>query len=482
MRNRAAVISAAALAGSALALAGGCTYFRSNPQGRWAESSTPKAQPVSGVQTPAAASQTHGLIGHDVQHAPVRRGFDPLWIESAAAAERNKPGENWSPYSTNVNIGAGHGPNTAHGVLGTPVAAINPQAPSDPHALVEPGSMIDDGPEGLKHVTTAAQGADFDPQVSRDGRFMVFASTQHRATSDIYIKRVDGRTVTQLTANPAQDVMPAISPDGERVAFTSNRRGNWDIFVMSAKGGQALQLTSEHSHELHPSWSPDGKSLVFCRLGETSGRWELWVVDATGSGGNEFVGYGLFPEWCPVAGTGESGRDRILFQRSRERGDRAFSIWTIDYKPGDTSSPTEIASDPSAALINATWSPDGQFITYATVTNPNASAYDTASGRMLAQSELWMTSVDGTARVALTAGKHLNLQPTWAGDGRIYFVSDRSGVNNVWSLGTEQALAAAGAMRNDATAESETTQETTQETTEEMTETADAEVEETPEQ
>ncbi|HVU63724.1 MAG TPA: DPP IV N-terminal domain-containing protein, partial [Phycisphaerales bacterium] len=298
----------------------------------------------------------------------------------------------------------------------------------------------DDGAEGLSHVTYAMEGADFDPCVSRDGRYIAYSSTQHRPTSDIYIKTVGGHTVTQLTADPANDVMPAFSPDGQRIAFCSNRNGNWDIFVMSVTGGQALQLTSDVTHELHPSWSPDGKKIAFCRLGETSGRWEMWVMEVGGSGASEFLGYGMFPQWCPLAKTGTDGRDRILFQRSRERGDHAFSIWCIDYRQGDTSSPTEIAAAQGQALINASWSPDGTRVVYATLPNPNDLA--TASDKM-PQSSLWMTNVDGTQRVLLTSGPFMNLMPTWSADGRIYFVSDRTGSPNVWSIGTDRAITAA---------------------------------------
>lgn len=47
----------------------------------------------------------------------------------------------------------------------------------------------------------------------------------------------------------------------------------------------------------------------------------------------------------------------------------------------------------------------------------------------------------------LTSGQHLNLMPAWAPDGRLFFVSDREGVNNIWSLGTEKAVAAATGRR-----------------------------------
>jgi len=341
--------------------------------------------------------------------------------------------------STNTGDASTHAPRPRNAAHATPTHDVT-------DALTEragvPGQFagadeLMDGLESLSQVTFASEGAAFDPTVSRDGKFVVFAGTQHRTTPDLYRKPIDGNTVTQLTADPGQDVMPSISPNGQRIAFASDRAGSWDLFVMSVAGGRAVQLTNQPSAELSPSWSPDGKRIAFGRLGEVSGRWEIWVLDIDNPSSAEFVGFGQMPRWCPVAATGDNDTDKIAFQRGRERGDRAYSLWTIDYAPGKVSSPTEIVSASGGAAINPAWSTDGQYLIYSLV--PAGAA---EGGQGLAAADLWMTSLNGGNRVNLTGGRFSNLMPTWSGDGRVYFASDRGGTRNVWSIGTARALAA----------------------------------------
>jgi TolB protein len=292
----------------------------------------------------------------------------------------------------------------------------------------------------VSKVTFAQEGGDFDPSISRDGSTLVFASTQHRNTSDIYVKQVNTKTVTQLTRDPAQDVMPAISPDGSMIAYCSDRSGNWDVFVMPVTGGKAFQITSDITPDVAPSWSPDGTQLVFSRLGETSGRWEMWTVRVAKPEVAQFIGYGLFPKWCPTAGTGEDRGDQILFQLGRERGNRGFSLWTLSFKNGEASNPTQIVSDTSNALINPTWSPDGKWIVYAQV--PMSQAANTTPD----SSSLWMTSTQGEGTVRLTTGHGVSLSPTWSKNNQLFFVSNRDGVENVWSLRMQDAVRTANAI------------------------------------
>ena len=284
--------------------------------------------------------------------------------------------------------------------------------------------------ENVRRVTFTHTGSDFDPFVSNDGQHVVFASTQHRETADIYIKDIFGRTVTRLTSSPAQDVMPALSPDGDYIAFASDRSGTWNLYMMPATGGQPVRLTDEATNDLHPTWSPDGSQIAFSRLGESSGRWELWVLDVTNPASLRFIGYGLFPQWSPVPGTGADHADRILFQRSRERGERSFSVWTLDYDPttGNAGRETEIVSSPNHALINPSWSPDGRFVAYASV--PTAS--EAAAGAEA--SSIWVIGADGRGLVQVVGGSTTDLMPCWSTNNDLIFVSDRGGVDTLWMI------------------------------------------------
>ena len=288
-----------------------------------------------------------------------------------------------------------------------------------------------DGSSNVSQVTFASEGACSDPDINRDSTWMVFASTQHSTTSDIYLKPVIGRTLTQLTTDPGEDIMPAFHPSGRKIAFASNRAGNWDIYVMSIEGGQPMKVTESMDHELHPSWAPDGSRLVYCKLGSKSGRWEMWVVDTENPGVRRFLDYGLFPQWCP-----DVARSKILFQRARQRGSRYFSVWTVDFINGEAVHPTEIVSAGNAAVINPSWSPDGSRIVFVTVVEPDTDI-DTDS---IEQSDVWIINLDGSGRTNLTNGRYANYQPVWSADRRVYFVSNRTGVDNIWAVSTARAM------------------------------------------
>jgi len=277
---------------------------------------------------------------------------------------------------------------------------------------------------GFQQHTFVDEGYDAEPAVSPDGKSIVYSSTRHSATTDIYLQKVDGLAVTQLTSDAADDAFPAFSPDGERVAFASNRSGSWDIYMMDRTGKNITQITSGPAHDMHPSFSPDGMKLAYCSL-NMRGQWELWIVNLVTNERRQ-IGYGLFPKWSP-----QMDKDVIAFQRARNRGGRWFSLWTCDIIDGEARSITEVAVSTNAAIVSPSWSPNGKQLAFATIVEPNSVD---SRGKPMGQQDIWTVSNDGTLRHRLTDGKGVNTSPFWASDGRIYFVSNRGSTDCIWSV------------------------------------------------
>ena len=295
----------------------------------------------------------------------------------------------------------------------------------------------------LRRISLTEEGADFDVTIDKAGEQLLYSSTRHRKTSDIYRQRIDGSAITQLTDDENNDVMPALSPDGKTIAFASDRSGNWDLYLMDADGGPAVQLTNDRTHDIHPSFSPDGKHLVYSSLSDRTGQWQMVVIDVANPTTKRYIGHGLFPQWSPKG-------DTILYQRARERGTRWFSVWTIELDDrGEAGSPTEIVWSSEYACITPSWSPDGKAVVFCTVTNPEA---DTQGDRP-AQSDVWIAKANGSGRTKMTRGKFANLQPVWSGDNAIYFVSNRAtnGVENIWAMDPDDAIKVAFGVQTDET-------------------------------
>jgi TolB protein len=292
-----------------------------------------------------------------------------------------------------------------------------------------------DAARNVNQVSQAGEGADFDPAVNPDDGTIVFASTRHRRTADLYRKHPDGHALTQLTSDPANDLMPTVSPDGQHIAFASDRSGNWDLYLMNASGGgKVVRLTDSSAHDLHPSFSPDGQRLVYSSYSQRVGQWQLVVRRLDSPGSRQILGEGLFPTWAPDS-------DRILYQRARQRGTRWFSLWQVRYNDGQAGAPTELASSHKAALINPSWGPKGERIVFCTVSQPTADA----QGRPR-EADLWMMAADGGHHTRLTGGRFANLQPVWSETGTIFFVSNRSKQrrDSLWSLQPRGPMQAQG--------------------------------------
>lgn len=194
-------------------------------------------------------------------------------------------------------------------------------------------------------------GEETDPSISPDGKFVAFVKTVN-GQKDIFLQRVDGRSAINLTSDSSvDDDEPAFSPDGNSIAFRSERDGG-GIFVMGATGESARRITTLG---FDPSWSPDGKQLVFSAQRTIDPRSvfgirSLYVADvATGASHLFYDDVDVMqPSWSPHG-------YRIAFWRA-DKGQR--DIFTID-AAGDPASVVAVTSDPQMDW-NPVWSPDGQ--------------------------------------------------------------------------------------------------------------------------
>jgi Tol biopolymer transport system component len=169
------------------------------------------------------------------------------------------------------------------------------------YALAEAGPLAFHGGSGAEQVLTVfdREGKELHTigeesvygfvRLSPDNKSLA-ATVSDAATgrSDLWIYDLERNVGSRLTFHDAQDDAPVWSPDGKRVAFSSNRNGNTEIFVRQSDGrGEVEVLFSSEGRSTPDSWSSDGKHLVFSH---GLGKFDVWVLPLDEGEAYEFIG------------------------------------------------------------------------------------------------------------------------------------------------------------------------------------------------
>src|SRR4051812_23807983 len=214
-----------------------------------------------------------------------------------------------------------------------------------------------------------------EPAISPDLSEIAFVSG-----GDIWTVAAAGGDAHLLVSHPANEARPLYSPDGKRLAFISARTGNGDIYVLTLDSGDLKRLTFDDSNDQLDAWSADGKWIYFSSSSrDISGMSDIFRVNVDGG------------------------------------------------------TPMQVSADRYTAEYFAAPSPDGKTIAL--------SGHGFGFGQWwrkghshIDESEIWLLHPGATPSYdKISEGGAKEMWPMWSKDGRsVYYMSDRSGAENLW--------------------------------------------------
>jgi TolB protein len=126
--------------------------------------------------------------------------------------------------------------------------------------LLSCSQQITQTPETTNEPTATEE---FIPVAARNMQEVVIFSYEEDGYAHLFVYIPEAMPLTRITFGDWDDITPVPSPDGEKIAFASNRGGFWDLYLMDLASGDVTQLTDTPAYEGAPTWSPDGSFIAF---------------------------------------------------------------------------------------------------------------------------------------------------------------------------------------------------------------------------
>jgi tricorn protease len=196
---------------------------------------------------------------------------------------------------------------------------------------------------------------------------------------DIWVAPAKGGEAHLLVSHPADESRPLYSPDGTKLAFVSTRTGGGDIYILTLASGELKRLTFDDRTDQLDAWSRDGKWIYFSSgAHDVNGKNDLYRVAATGG------------------------------------------------------TPMAVSADRFTNEFQAAPAPDGSTVAFAARGNGDQQWWRHGHSH-LDESEIWLRRDSGAYEKVIDLNGR-NAWPMWMPDGKqLYFMSDRSGVQNIWA-------------------------------------------------
>jgi len=291
-----------------------------------------------------------------------------------------------------------------------------------------------DGPERL----TTGAGEESNVALSADGTRLLFTATSSRTRLWSFPFDPASGVVTgepyPISTGSTGEVDFDARADGSKVAYRTFRAGRSELWERSVSEGQERLLLSSVDRKLaKPLWSPDGARLAFIRWDtpDNTSAPAVALLNADGTGERALTS----PRQVEMQGSDWSKDGRAILGACRFSETDRYSTCLLSVSGADQAGDSlvrVIASDPRRNLFNQRFSPDQRWITFL--------AHDLSYA---ATSTVYVAPSAGGPWRAMTDGAWFDDKPRWGPDGRVlYFVSNRSGVANVWGRRFDDAIGA----------------------------------------
>jgi len=277
----------------------------------------------------------------------------------------------------------------------------------------------------LPQLTSGPSSAAFLP----DGTAVVYSMA-----GSLWRQNLDADSATEISHGPGYDYQPDVSPDGRHVVFVRHHRDAIELWRLDLQTGAQLQLTTTAASNVEPRFSPDGKQLAFVSTradadGNNAGRFNLYLADVTEKGlgnvrplvanrGSEIDRYyyspfdhAVNPSWSP------DGK-RIFYLGNPEVAWGSGDLWSVAV--ADPNDRQRVLVEETTWAAKPELAADGKRLLY--------SSY---LGRQWHQ--LWLTTTTGQSPLPLTFGDFDRRNARWSPDGkRVLYISNEHGNTSLW--------------------------------------------------
>ncbi|MCL4840387.1 MAG: PD40 domain-containing protein [Bryobacteraceae bacterium] len=280
--------------------------------------------------------------------------------------------------------------------------------------------MTEEGARRLAHEYAADILKQFGGQSLAGSKIYFVSDRGGKGTKELWTMDFDGANQRQLTKFGSVSTMPAVSPDHNRLAFTTFAKGQPQIMVMSLETFRYLPfLNPQASLNATPSFTTDGSQILFSST--LDGRYtQIYSANSDGTGVRRLSNNRAI-EMEPKVNP-KTGQD-VLFVSGRGGFQQIYRM-NLD------GAGVERLTDGTGEAANPAWHPDGQIM-----------AFKWTRGYAPGNWNIFIMDVASRETAQLTQGAGRNENPSWAPDGRhIVFSSNRSGSFQLYSMlvdGTE---------------------------------------------